>query len=564
MFLEGQQGEPADKTSTWLTRDKYEFEQFLEEWWMRFGLDIEIPVDNLTKDLTKPVSNYFINSSHNTYLEGNQLSGKSTAQAYRRALLKGCRCVEIDVWDNEMPASPDKSREGSARGMVRPTQSRRRISTSSLHTAAAHLKGAIDDRIERTREYFGVEKVHSHRFDISAGSVEGRIGPDEKVNLKQTTSRHKPVLLGDEPIVMHGFTFTQPIGFREVCKAIREAAFETTRLPVIVSLEVHANQEQQECMVEIMKQEWAGLLVEEPHETCPNGRMPRLDELLGKILVKVKKAPLSAESSMNGGLSPRIGGIDDTATSTTSGSEDDRAAKRPKVIICEKLSQLAVYTHSEHFVKFESPAAKTPSHIFSIGEKKILDLWETKREELFAHNRHFFMRAYPKASRFDSSNLDPAQFWSKGVQMVAMNRQNWDEGMMLNEAMFSGEQGWVLKPTGYRSDDEGLDDQSACLPYRAFDLSITVLAGQHIPLPEGMPHHKARSLRPVVKCGLHLEMAEERAVTSGERGNRLLRTDERLKCTSIGVSDHPEFDPEQRELAFQGMPRVVEPLSFVR
>ncbi|CAK65203.1 unnamed protein product (macronuclear) [Paramecium tetraurelia] len=52
-------------------------------------------------DKSQPLTQYLINSSHNTYLETNQLTGQSSCFAYQDAFKMGFKCVELDCWDGQ-------------------------------------------------------------------------------------------------------------------------------------------------------------------------------------------------------------------------------------------------------------------------------------------------------------------------------------------------------------------------------------------------------------------------------------------------------------------------------
>ncbi|KAH6855119.1 PLC-like phosphodiesterase [Chaetomium sp. MPI-CAGE-AT-0009] len=517
--------------------DDYKFDEFFWLWsqnesaWRASGEKQQKEVDP-----TRPLSNYFISSSHNTYLEGNQLSSKSSAEAYRAVLRNGCRCIEIDVWNGSAPRTPSKSPDPGHK---------RHFSSGSLPRFAGEKLDAL----------VGSRKGRNHSRSPSAVQ-----GPFPSIDPRESGTTLDPKDLGDrleksrdssrsnqkvEPVVHHHGTMTSTVGFREVCRAIRESAFERNPLPIIISLEVGADQEQQEVMVEIMKEEWKGLLLDKHFDHCdPLHRQPRLEELYNKILIKAKRFdPSRPDGDVERGRSimPTING---------------------KPPICKALADLAIYTHSEHYHDDNSlNNCRTPSHIFSLSEDSFEALAEDscKLHKMLKHNRDFFMRIYPKGLRVDSSNPDPSFHWRRGVQMVAMNWQKSDEGMLINDAMFAGTNGWVLKPPALLSGHTASEMYTmADMPHKTLDLQITVLAGQFLPLPgdrkrSGFGIKSDRKFRPKVKVELHVEKAE--------KPQQPVDLDQE---TVAARTEHPDWGLEAKSLDFFGVQNVVEELSFVR
>ena len=440
----------------------------------------------------KPLNEYFISSSHNTYLLGRQVAGSSSTEAYIRALQRACRCVEIDCWD----------------------------------------------------------------------------GPDGR------------------PIVMHGRTMTSSVLFADCVSVIGKYAFESSPYPLILSLEVHCNPEQQQAMVDIMIRELGEQLVREPL-ILPSYELPSPEDLRNKILVKVKaredhnlnldlpagrrdipgrrdrsfSSPLSRPQILDNYTIPSTPNLSSTpsmsppgdgsmwgprgsmtTTSVSSASEESDigrndtvrlkkggSIRQRKSKIIKSLSSLGVYTRGFKFQSFTLPESKGYNHVFSLAERRFESLCKEAdtKAQLEKHNMRYLMRVYPSGYRIHSTNPDPLVFWRRGVQMMALNWQTYDLPMQMNEAMFasgSDKLGYVLKPRELReslSIQEEISEPSihglGKIQKKLIRFSVDVISAQQLPRPRGVAPDA--TLDPYVEIEMFSAEDKGKGVASGEGGS---------------------------------------------
>jgi phosphatidylinositol phospholipase C delta len=294
------------------------------------------------------------------------------------------------------------------------------------------------------------------------------------------------------------------IPFRTVCETIRnvvdqEVASEKNAAPIMISLENHCGAHGQMRLAWIMQEVFGQRLLskalrEKGHlEQQGSGDHVTLAELRNKIVVIVEyHLPHEEESS-----------------SSSDSSEDEEAKKAhqqynqqkqecPQGIIVPELAELGVYAQSVKPVNnswFESVLEDAPHHqLINVSESGLKKHLPGNSPKIARHNAHHLMRVYPKGTRISSKNLLPVPFWGIGAQVCALNWQTFGASMQLNEALFAGSGGYVLKPAALRAGGNG-----NVLSGRRKKLHLTIAGATDVPLPGDREHS---DIKPYVTCTL--------------------------------------------------------------
>ena len=104
------------------------------------------------------------------------------------------------------------------------------------------------------------------------------------------------------------------------------------------------------------------------------------------------------------------------------------------------------------------------------------------------------MRVYPKGTRISSRNLKPVPYWGIGAQICALNWQTFGASAQLNEALFSGSDGYVLKPAALRAGGTGHLNMGEKVKLR-----LHIGGATDVPLPKD---RRADDIKPYISCTL--------------------------------------------------------------